>query len=225
MGNLTHNRRKEIGKNHPSSRKGKRHIGSSSQSRDDFETYYQRRDEDAMSDEQLQQLLEQHNGHFFQQQDIPTIDEEELEDEDAEEDDPTAKDEGDGTPHDDTHIDEPSSSQPGKKNSKSERMLNNFDKWKDPETKIWYATCKWCKKNISLGLSQGYRTAARHLKAKHAVEYVKLGKGKGKQTQISRFANSQPFGNFSYDDSKHLSGMSNLIVEENFPFIFSQVLL
>ncbi|CAH9090330.1 unnamed protein product [Cuscuta epithymum] len=112
--------------------KGKRHIRSSSQTRDDFETDYQRRDGYAMSDMQLQQELDQHNNRIFQQQDIPTtIDEEELEDDDADELQPeTVEDEGDGT-HDD---DEPTSSQPGKKKSKSEPMENNFDKWKDAET-------------------------------------------------------------------------------------------
>ncbi|CAH9142647.1 unnamed protein product [Cuscuta epithymum] len=84
LGNLQRNRWNEIGRK--KSRKGKELAGSSSQSRDDFETGYQRRDGDAMSEEQLQQELARHNNRFLQQQQIPkTIDEEELEDEDAEE--------------------------------------------------------------------------------------------------------------------------------------------
>ncbi|CAH9117188.1 unnamed protein product, partial [Cuscuta europaea] len=83
MGNLNRNRRKEIMRNHPSSCKGKGRAGSSSQTRDDFDADYNRRDGDAMSDEQLAQLL-QHQGRFFHQQDIPIIEEQELEDDDAE---------------------------------------------------------------------------------------------------------------------------------------------
>ncbi|CAH9091854.1 unnamed protein product [Cuscuta epithymum] len=114
-----------------------------------------------------------------------TIDEEELEDEDAEELEPeTAEEEGAGS-HD---ADEPASSQTatGNKKSKSELLKNNFDKWKDPQTGYWHATCKWCNNNYSLGTSGGYGSAARHLKAKHPVEHAKLGGGTGKQTQISR---------------------------------------
>ncbi|CAH9137454.1 unnamed protein product [Cuscuta epithymum] len=110
------------------------------------------------------------------------------------------------------------------KKSKSELMKNNFDKWKDAQTGYWHATCKWCNKNYSLGTSGGYGSTARHLKAKHPVEYAKLGGGTGKQTQISRFANSQPFGNFSYNDAQNLTGMANLIVEENLPYMFSESL-
>ncbi|CAH9051832.1 unnamed protein product [Cuscuta europaea] len=85
-------------------------------------------------------------------------------------------------------------------------MANNFSKWKDPNTGNWITTCNWCKKNYSLGQSGGYGSAARHLKAKHPVEYAKLGGGTGKQTQISRFANNQQaFGNLSYNDAQNLS--------------------
>ncbi|CAH9085784.1 unnamed protein product [Cuscuta epithymum] len=222
LGNLQRNRRNEIGRK--KSRKGKELAGSSSQSRDDFETGYQRRDGDAMSEEQLQQELARHNNRFLQQQQMPTtIDEEELEDEDAEELEPEmAEEEGAGS-HD---ADAPASSQTatGNKKSKSELMKNNFDKWKDPQTGYWHATCKWCNNNYSLETSGGYGSAARHLKAKHPVEYAKLGGGTGKQTQISRFANSQPFGNFSYNDAQNLTGMANLICEENLPYLFSESL-
>ncbi|CAH9094939.1 unnamed protein product [Cuscuta epithymum] len=73
MGNLQRKRRKEIATSHPSLRKGKGkgRAGSSSQSQEDFDDGYQRRDVDAMSDEQLQQLLAQNDGRFFQQQNIP----------------------------------------------------------------------------------------------------------------------------------------------------------
>ncbi|CAH9126233.1 unnamed protein product [Cuscuta epithymum] len=196
LGNLQRNRRNEIGRK--KSRKGKELAGSSSQSRDDFETGYQRRDGDAMSEEQLQQELARHNNRFLQQQQMPTtIDEEELEDEDAEELEPeTAEEEGAGS-HD---ADAPASSQTatGNKKSKSELMQNNFDKWKDPQTGYWHATCKWCNNNYSLGTSGGYGSAARHLKSKHPVEYAKLGGGTGKQTQISRLANLEDCFNFYY---------------------------
>ncbi|CAH9069308.1 unnamed protein product [Cuscuta europaea] len=79
MGNLERNRTKELARKR--SRKGKSHIGSSSQSRDDFDTGYARRDGDAMTDEQLEQELHRHNSRFFQDQ-PRSIDEEELEDED-----------------------------------------------------------------------------------------------------------------------------------------------
>ncbi|CAH9127951.1 unnamed protein product [Cuscuta epithymum] len=174
-----------------------------------------------MSEEQLQQELARHNNRFLQQEQIPTtIDEDELEDDDADELEPETGD-GDGN-HDE--ADEPTSSQPGKKKSKFELMQNNFDKWKDAQTGFWYATCKWGNKNYSLGTSCGYGSAARHLKAKHPVEYAKLGGGTGKQTQISRFANSQPFGNFSYNDAQNLTGMANLICEENLSYMFSESL-
>ncbi|CAH9123362.1 unnamed protein product [Cuscuta epithymum] len=39
----------------------------------------------------------------------------------------------------------------------------------------------------SLGTSGGYGSLTRHLKSAHLVEYAKIDKGKGKQTQISRF--------------------------------------
>ncbi|CAH9089991.1 unnamed protein product [Cuscuta europaea] len=102
MGNLRRNRTKEIARNHPRSRKGKGGAGSSSQTRDGFDADYNQRYGDAMSDEQLEQLLQQNQGGFFHQQDIPqTIDEEELEDDDAEERDPrTVEDEVHGTPDD-----------------------------------------------------------------------------------------------------------------------------
>ncbi|CAH9138279.1 unnamed protein product [Cuscuta epithymum] len=114
LGNLERNRRNEIGRK--KSRKGKELAGSSSQSRDDFETGYQRRDGDAMSEEQLQQELARHNNRFLQQQQIPTtIDEEELEDEDAEEMEPeTVEEEGAGS-HD---ADESASSQTATGNKK-----------------------------------------------------------------------------------------------------------
>ncbi|CAH9090860.1 unnamed protein product, partial [Cuscuta europaea] len=82
MGNLDRNRRNELARKR--SCKGKSHIGSSSQSRDDFDTGYARRDEDAMTVEQLEQELHRHNSRFFQDQ-SRTIDEEELEDDDVEE--------------------------------------------------------------------------------------------------------------------------------------------
>ncbi|CAH9114090.1 unnamed protein product [Cuscuta europaea] len=79
MGNPERNRTKDLARKR--SRKSKSHIGSSSQSRDDFDTSYARRDEDAMTDERLEQELHRHNSLFFQDQ-PRTIDEEELEDED-----------------------------------------------------------------------------------------------------------------------------------------------
>ncbi|CAH9123067.1 unnamed protein product [Cuscuta epithymum] len=55
------------------------------------------------------------------------------------------------------------------------------------------------------------------------MEYAKLEEDNGKQTQISRFANNQqPFGNFSYNAAQNLTGMANLLVEENLPFLFSE---
>ncbi|CAH9050448.1 unnamed protein product [Cuscuta europaea] len=82
MGNLECNRTNELARK--KSCKGKSHIGSSSQSRDDFHTGYARSDGDAMTDEQLEQELHRHNSRFFQDQ-LRTIDEEELEDDDVEE--------------------------------------------------------------------------------------------------------------------------------------------
>ncbi|CAH9129228.1 unnamed protein product [Cuscuta epithymum] len=114
LGNLQRNRRNEIGRK--KSRKGKELAGSSSQSRDDFETGYQRRDGDAMSEEQLQQELARHNNRFLQQQQIlTTIDEEELEDEDAEEMEPETAEEESAGSHD---ADEPASSQTATGNKK-----------------------------------------------------------------------------------------------------------
>ncbi|CAH9087502.1 unnamed protein product, partial [Cuscuta europaea] len=150
-----------------------------------------------------------------------TIDEEELEDDDVEEVIPESHDDDDeegGGSHD---ADEPASSQTGTKKSKSELMANNFSKWKEPNTGNWTATCSWCKKNYSLGICGGYGSATRHLKSKHPVKYEKLGGGTGKQTQISRFANNQQaFGNFSYNEAQNLTGMANLLVEENLPYLF-----
>ncbi|CAH9100699.1 unnamed protein product [Cuscuta europaea] len=104
-------------------------------------------------------------------------------------------------------------------------MASNFSKWKDPNTGNWTATCNWCKKNYSLGISGGYGSATRHLKSKHPVEYAKLGGRTGKQTQISRFANNQQaFDNFSYNDAQNLTGTANLLVEENLPYLFSEIL-
>ncbi|CAH9109368.1 unnamed protein product [Cuscuta europaea] len=141
MSNLNRNRKKEIARNHPISCKYKGRPGSSSQSRDDFETDYQRRDADAMTDHQLAQLLEKQDPHFYQQQDIPEV-EDEVEDDDAEEGDPeTAEDEGHGSPDDEEVLeDEGGSSQLGNK-AKSLIMENNFKKRKDPQTEKWYATC------------------------------------------------------------------------------------
>ncbi|CAH9115603.1 unnamed protein product [Cuscuta europaea] len=82
MRNLDRNRTNELARKR--SCKGKSHIGSSSQSRDNFDTGYARMDEDAMTDEQLEQELHRHNSRFFQDQPM-TIDEEELEDDDVEE--------------------------------------------------------------------------------------------------------------------------------------------
>ncbi|CAH9070649.1 unnamed protein product [Cuscuta europaea] len=176
MGNLERNRTNELARKR--SRKGKSHLGSSSQSQDDFDTGYVRRDGDAMTDEQLEQELHRHNSRFFQDQ-PRTIDEEELEDEDddVEEAIPESHDdeeeEGGGS-HD---ADQAASSQTGTKKSKSELMTNNFSKWKDPNTGNWTATCNWCKKNYSLGISGGYGSATRHLKSKHPVEYAIWGYG------------------------------------------------
>ncbi|CAH9090081.1 unnamed protein product [Cuscuta europaea] len=224
MGNLHCNRRKEIARNHPSSRKGKGRDGSSSQTRDDFDADYNRRDGDAMSDEQLAQLLQQHQRRFLHQQDIPIIEEEELEDDDAEEGDPqTVEDEVHGTPDDEEEQAEEAGSSQG--SDKVESVFKaNFAKTKDLQIEIWYAACKHCSKVYNLETSGGYGSATRHLKVKHPAVYAKSDKGKGKQTQISRFTTGQPFGNFSYDDKKHLTDMSRLIVEENLPFIFSESL-
>ncbi|CAH9145250.1 unnamed protein product, partial [Cuscuta epithymum] len=165
MGNLPRNRRKEIATSHPSlcKGKGKGRSGSSSQSREDFETGYQRLDGDALSDEQLQQLLAQNDGRFFQQQNIPeSIDEEELENDDAEEDE--GGDGTHGTPDDEQELeDEGGSSQVGKK-SKSPIIENNFTKRKDPTTDKWYASCDHCKE-YSLGTSGGYGSLKSHLKS------------------------------------------------------------
>ncbi|CAH9092015.1 unnamed protein product [Cuscuta europaea] len=223
VGNLQRNRKREIASTRSTSRKGKgkARAESSFQSRDDFETDYQRRDGMMMSDEELQHLLSQNDPRFAQEQQFPTtIDEEELEDDDGEEDAG-----GDGTPDDEQEDEGPSTTttQIGKK-SKSPIIENNYTKRKDEKTEKWYASCNHCKKEFSLGTSGGYGSLKRHLQSAHFVEYAKIEKGKGKQTQISRFANSQPFGNFSYDDKKHLTGMSHLIVEENLPFIFSESL-
>ncbi|CAH9104029.1 unnamed protein product [Cuscuta europaea] len=218
MGNLGRNRTNEIARNVLRSRKGKGGPESSSQTRDDFDADYNQRYGDAMSDDQLEQLLQQNQGCFFHQQDIPqTIDEEELEDDDA------VEDEDHGTSDDEEEEAEvATSSQAG---GKSESVFKaNFTKVKDLEIEIWYATCKHCNKKYNLRISRGYGSATRHLKAKHPAEYVKSDKGKGRQTQISRFATGQPFGNFSYDDQRHLTGMSHLIVEKNLPFIFSESL-
>ncbi|CAH9120284.1 unnamed protein product [Cuscuta europaea] len=178
-----------------------------------------------MSDEELQHLLSQNDPRFAQEQQFPTtIDEEELEEED---DDGEEDAGGDGTPDDEEEDEGPSTTTTkiGKKSkSKSKIIENNFTKRKDEKTEKWYASCNHCKKEFSLGISGGYGSLKRHLQSTHVVEYAKIDKGKGKQTQISRFANSQPFGNFSYDDKKHLTGMSHLIVEENLPFIFSESL-
>ncbi|CAH9104490.1 unnamed protein product, partial [Cuscuta epithymum] len=78
------------------------------------------------------------------------------------------------------------------------------------------------KQVYSLGTSGGYGSLKRHLMGKHKVEYAKIEKDKGKQTQISRFANNQPYGNFSYSDEQNLTGMANFIVEENLPYLFSE---
>ncbi|CAH9127746.1 unnamed protein product [Cuscuta epithymum] len=207
MGNLQRNRRKEIATTHPSLRKGKGKglAESSSQSREDFETEYKRRDGDAMSDEQLQQLLAQNDGRFFHQQNIPeSIDEDELEDEDAEED--AGGNGSHGTPDDEQELEDMGgSSQLGQK-SKSPIIENNFTKRKDKTTEKWYASCNHRNKEYSLGTSSGYGSLTRHLKSAHLVEYAKISKDKGKQTQISRFANDQPFGNFSYNDAQNLTG-------------------
>ncbi|CAH9050711.1 unnamed protein product [Cuscuta europaea] len=134
---------------------------------------------------------------------------------------------GDGTPDDEQELEDEGRSttttQIGKK-SKSPIIENNYTKRKDEKTEKWYASCNHCKKEFSLGTSGGYGSLKRHLQSAHFVEYAKIDKDNGKQTQISRFANSQPFGNFSYDDKKHLTGMSHLIVEENLPYIFSESL-
>ncbi|CAH9054989.1 unnamed protein product [Cuscuta europaea] len=89
MGNLQRNRSKEIARDHPSGRsgqsKGKRQVGatSSSQIRDDWAADYNRRD--AMVVEQLQQLLDQNQGRFLHQENLPEINEE-SEDNDSEKD-------------------------------------------------------------------------------------------------------------------------------------------
>ncbi|CAH9106584.1 unnamed protein product [Cuscuta europaea] len=145
MGNLNRNRRKEIARNHPSSHKGKGRARSSSQTRDDFDADYNRRDVDAMSDEQLAQLLQQHQGRFFPQ-DIPIIEEKEPEDDDADEGDPqTVEDEVHGTPNDEEEqAEEVGSSQGG---DKVESVFKaNFTKTKDLKTEIWYTACKHCPK-------------------------------------------------------------------------------
>ncbi|CAH9099600.1 unnamed protein product [Cuscuta europaea] len=156
MGNLRRNQTKEIARNHPSSRKGKEMAGSSSQTRDDFDADYNQRYEYAMSDEQVEQLLQQNQGRFFHQQDIPqTIDEEELGDDDAEEGDPqTFEDEVHGTPDDEEEVREVATSSQG--NEEAESVFKaNFTKVKDPETEIWYATCKHCKKSITWEFLEG----------------------------------------------------------------------
>ncbi|CAH9050960.1 unnamed protein product, partial [Cuscuta europaea] len=104
VGNLQRNRKREIASTRSTSRKGKgkARTESSFQSRDDFETDYQRRDDMMMSDEQLQHLLSQNDPRFAQEQQFPTtIDEEELEDYDAEEDAG-----GDGTPDDEQELED-----------------------------------------------------------------------------------------------------------------------
>ncbi|CAH9099740.1 unnamed protein product [Cuscuta europaea] len=99
-----------------------------------------------MSDEQVEQLLQPHQGRFFHQQDIPTIDEEELEDDDVGEGDPqTAEDEVHGTPDHEEEQAEVATSSQG--DEKAEPVFKaNFTKVKDPETEIRYTTCKHCPK-------------------------------------------------------------------------------
>ncbi|CAH9079610.1 unnamed protein product [Cuscuta europaea] len=190
MGNLQRNRKREIATTRSTSRKGKgkARVESSFQSRDDFETDYQRRDDMMMSDEQLQNLLSQNDPRFAQEQQFPTtIDEEELEDDDVEEDAG-----GDGThdtPDDEQELEDEGRSttttQIGKK-SKSPIVENNYTKRKDKNTEKWYASCNHCNKEFSLGTSGGYESLKRHLQSAHFVEYAKIDKGKGKQTQILR---------------------------------------
>ncbi|CAH9098698.1 unnamed protein product [Cuscuta europaea] len=106
VSNLQRNRKREIASTRSTSRKGKgkARAESSFQSRDDFETDYQRRDGMMMSDEELQHLLSQNDPRFAQEQQFPTtIDEEELEDDNGEEDAG-----GDGTPDDEQEDEGPS---------------------------------------------------------------------------------------------------------------------
>ncbi|CAH9077428.1 unnamed protein product [Cuscuta epithymum] len=137
MGNLQRNREREIATTRPISPKGKgkAQAESSFQSRNDFEKDYQRRDDMAMSDDQLQNILPQNDPRFAQEQQFPTtIDEDELEDEDAKEDGGGGG--GDGTPDDEQELeDEGGSSQIGKK-SKSPIIENNFTKRKDKNTEM-----------------------------------------------------------------------------------------
>ncbi|CAH9079703.1 unnamed protein product [Cuscuta europaea] len=142
-----------------------------------------------MSDEQLQHLLSQNDPRFAQEQQFPTtVDEEELKDDDAEED--AGGDGTHGTPDDEQELEDEGRSttttQIGKK-SKSPIIENNYTKKKDENTEKCYASCNHCNKEFSLGTSGGYGSLKRHLKSAHFVEYAKIDKGKGKQTQISRF--------------------------------------
>ncbi|CAH9144601.1 unnamed protein product [Cuscuta epithymum] len=49
--------------------------------------------------------------------------------------------------------------------SNSSVMQNNFDKWKDPKIGLWWATCKWCKKECCLGRSHGVGMPIKHMKS------------------------------------------------------------
>ncbi|CAH9050619.1 unnamed protein product [Cuscuta europaea] len=107
VGNLQRNRKREIASTRSTlcKGKGKARAESSFQSRDDFETDYQRLDDMMMSDEQLQHLLSQNDPRFAQEQQFPTtIDEDELEDDDAEED--AGGDGTHGTPNDEQELED-----------------------------------------------------------------------------------------------------------------------
>ncbi|CAH9082082.1 unnamed protein product [Cuscuta europaea] len=151
VGNLQRNRKREIASTRSTSRKskGKARAESSFQSRDDFETDYQRRDGMMMSDEELQHLLSQNDPRFAQEQQFPTtIDEEKLEDDDGEEDAG-----GDGTPDDEQEDEGPSTTTTQiDKKSKSAIIENNYTKRKDEKIEKWYASCNHCKKEFSLGI-------------------------------------------------------------------------
>ncbi|CAH9115721.1 unnamed protein product [Cuscuta europaea] len=208
--NLQRNRSKEIAGGDPSGRsKGKQQVGttSSSQSHNDWMTDYDRID--AMTDEQLHELLNQNQGRFYHQQNIPTI-EEELEDDDTEEDvEGGGRNVGDG---EEEHEEEDHGGITGGSEAVNTRKSklkyplfaqDHFKKTKDLKDRKYYAHCQHCSQILCMGTSGGYGTVQRHLNSRHPTEAAKL-KGKGSQTQILRFANDQPFGNFSYNDEVHL---------------------
>ncbi|CAH9083978.1 unnamed protein product [Cuscuta europaea] len=146
VGNLQRNRKREIASTRSTSRKGKgkARAESSFQSRDDFETDYQRRDGMMMSEEELQHLLSQNDLRFAQEQQFPTtIDEEELEDDNGEEDAG-----GDGTPDDEQEDEGPST-------TTTQIVGDDFDvlKWWKENERTFPILSKMAKQVLAMPIS------------------------------------------------------------------------